>query len=87
MDGGGAGGPRPTTGMPKSSAGSEERDRKALLAGREGFRERMGGVKERFVLDTGRLEVFWLGRFARKGAGLVLARIWMLMGRLAEGCW
>ena len=73
--------------MPKSSAGSEERDLKALLPGREGFSERIGGVKERFALDTGRFEAFWLGRVARKGAGLVLARIWMLMGRLAEGCW
>jgi hypothetical protein len=90
--GGGAGGPNPTTGIPRSSAGSDERERKVLLPGREGLRERIGGVKERFALKLGRVAPFWwLGREARKGAefGLrfALARIWMLMGRLLELGW
>jgi hypothetical protein len=87
VKGGGAGGPRPTTGIPRSSAGSEVRELKALLPGREGFRERIGGVNERFMPEVGREACFGLDKVVSKGAGLVLARIWMLMGRLAEAGW
>jgi len=58
-----------------------------LLARREGLRERIGGVKERFMPEVGRDAPFGLDRVVSKGAGLVLARIWMLMGRLAVGGW
>lgn len=86
-EGGGAGGPRPTTGIPKSSTGSEVRGLKALLAGREGLRERIGGVNVLGVLDFGREEAAGLGKVVSKLPWLALARIWMPMGRLAEGVW
>ena len=86
-EGGGAGGPRPTTGMPKSSAGSEVRGLKALLAGREGLRERIGGVNVVCVLDLGREESAGLGKVVSRLPWLALARIWMPTGCLAEGVW
>jgi hypothetical protein len=88
VEGGGAGGPRPTTGMPKSSAGSEVRGLKALLAGREGLRERIGGVNVRLMSETGRVETFGLGKVVNRDPWLALARIWMPMFRLEEaGVW
>lgn len=86
-EGGGAGGPRPTTGIPKSSAGSEVRGLKALLVGREGLRERMGGVNVLCVLDLGRDESAGLGTAVSKLPWLALARIWIPMGCLVEGVW
>ena len=74
-EGGGTGGPRPTTGMPKSSVGSEVRGLKALLVGREGLRERIGGVNVVCVLDIGREESAGLGKVVSKLPWLVLACI------------
>jgi len=88
VEGGGAGGPRPTTGMPKSSAGSEVRGLKALLAGREGLRERIGGVvNELGALDLGREEAAGFGKVVSRDPWLALARIWKPTGRLAEVVW
>ena len=58
-----------------------------MLAGREGLRERIGGVNVLGALDFGREDAAGLGKVVSKDPWLALARIWMPMEFLAEDVW
>ena len=91
-EGGGAGGPRPTTGIPRSRAGREVREFVFVLVvlmipeEREGLSERIGGVKERvFLLLRAPAEAG--GRGDGWADERAVVRIWMLKGRFVDvGC-